>query len=577
MATVIEELAIALGIDTKQAEKGLLGIGATLNKTEEKGVKAGKAISESFKELNKAAKEFGIGIARNLGERALGFVIDSVKDLVTQTKELGIVAQATGETVGNLSKVTGAGQLIGVAPDQALDAIKSLTEKTGEFARLGTGPFKDALATMGQSFEQYRNKTPIEQTRLFAEGLKSVQDPSQRLSIAMQVLGGNGAKLLPLLQDGAAGFDRLAGKAQEAGLALDEQTSPAIKQVSDDLIALQASAEGAAKAGAAHAAVWYKDNREALGVGATAVGGLSKAIADSLPGVRQTINLYNGTRTALDATADAAGGLSAKLTELLETGEIAAQATKRGFGGGQGDGGAAFLGVINAIGQRVGQGFQNAKALEDYQALSEVLPTLGRSIATDAQTFGRDVSQFLGARAGQVQNIRTRAAARGARRGGGGRTVDAVLQAGLSDPEYQRLAAELADRDRTAKPAAIAAAQQALARSLGSGANSEVARRAGFSTLGGFTGKDYAAPNTALSALLGSAAPDVGLAELTQNRTPQVLISTINNNFEISQNFDFGAVSNGQDVPTVVVQAFKDLFQNEIQKTSKMAKVQFAR
>lgn len=127
------------------------------------------AIKQASSELDKIAKtslSFGIDASEFIAlDRAVGLAGGSTQDLEVGTRNL----------------------------------LRSLSE-----ANKGTKSFQDTFGKLGVDFRELINLAPTEQFAKIAEGLQNVKSPADKVSIAMQLLGRSGTKLLPLLSNAEA-------------------------------------------------------------------------------------------------------------------------------------------------------------------------------------------------------------------------------------------------------------------------------------------------------------------------------------------------------------------------------------
>jgi hypothetical protein len=118
----------------------------------------------------------------------------------------------------------------------------------------------DGLAELGLKAKDLRGLSPEDQFKLIAKRLSTIEDPSKRAAVAVQLLGRAGTKLLPLMEDGASGVEALQQQARDLGLT-----------VSTD------AAKGAAALTDALNILWKQTKRAAFGIGGALAPAILKA------------------------------------------------------------------------------------------------------------------------------------------------------------------------------------------------------------------------------------------------------------------------------------------------------------
>ena len=222
--------------DTKDLEAALSQVqgsvndtGKGLKETGEKGQKGFKLTEEGAK---KAAKVVGgvllaglaAATAASVGLAAA--VVSVAKDLDNLAKQ----AKRAGTTAAELDKIRGVFDLAGVSVGQTDAMVKKFRVNLGK-AAIGTAAQADALALLGTKAEDF-TRLPLEgKLALVAKGMKGIEDPAIRATVATDLFGRSGLDILPLLEDGEAAWNANSAAITRAGVATDEQA----KQ-SEDLV-----------------------------------------------------------------------------------------------------------------------------------------------------------------------------------------------------------------------------------------------------------------------------------------------------------------------------------------------------
>src|SRR5262249_51837750 len=141
-------------------------------------------------------------------------------------------ANRMGITVEQLSALRGAAGLAGVGAEQfdasltkMLKSIQGLDDESKGAQR--------AFARIGLDIEHLRTLNAAEQFAEIAEAIKTVPTAAERTTVAMEIFGRSGARLLTVLQQGRAGLSEATDDANRFGLALSGIDATMVGQAAD--------------------------------------------------------------------------------------------------------------------------------------------------------------------------------------------------------------------------------------------------------------------------------------------------------------------------------------------------------
>lgn len=128
-------------------------------------------------------------------------VVNSFKNALDMSGRLNDMSQATGETAGNLAILERAFANSGVGAEKAGQTIAKVQKFVGDLGRGGINAGMAARA-LGITFDQLKNKTPLEQMQMLADGLSKVQDAGRAADLSMLIFGTRtGGKMTALLKN----------------------------------------------------------------------------------------------------------------------------------------------------------------------------------------------------------------------------------------------------------------------------------------------------------------------------------------------------------------------------------------
>ena len=164
---------------------------------------------------------------------------DSLKNIDATAKwsdRIGISTKA-------LSQYTLAANLAGVENQELFDTINKLSKNSG-LAQTGEATQADAFEKIGISVEQLKGLDPDQLFQTVADKLQSIENPSQKTAIAMELMGRNGAKALTLIANGSKGLKASADEADRLGLSFSRIDAAKIEMANDAMTKLWGVFEG---------------------------------------------------------------------------------------------------------------------------------------------------------------------------------------------------------------------------------------------------------------------------------------------------------------------------------------------
>ncbi len=200
-----------------------------------------KAVSEKTAEM--AQKTRGMSVAAAGALTAIGGIAYKA---VQSADDLNTLAQQTGFTTAELQKMQYASERIDVSMDTITGAAARMTKQLGsnedKFANLG-------VATRDVN-GNFRSTSDIFYDTIAALG--SIQNETERDTVAMDIFGKSANELAGVIDDGGAALRNFGKEAEDAGLILDQETLDSLNEVNDEIDKLKAQgAASLAKAGAA--------------------------------------------------------------------------------------------------------------------------------------------------------------------------------------------------------------------------------------------------------------------------------------------------------------------------------------
>lgn len=150
---------------------------------------------------------------------------------------LWVLAQRTGAGTEALSGFGYAARQTGATIDDVETGLRAMQRTIGDAAG-GSLTAAESLGKLGLSVEQLGSMSPEDQFQAIGDSLAAMEDPAQRTSAAMDVLGRSGQSLLPML----VGLQEFMGEARGLGLLVSPTQARLAEQLIDKFQALKEAA-----------------------------------------------------------------------------------------------------------------------------------------------------------------------------------------------------------------------------------------------------------------------------------------------------------------------------------------------
>ncbi len=224
MATATESLVVEL--DAK-----IDGYIDGMNKAEKKGKHTSNAITKGMKKAGLATAGMGkaaIGAAKALSV-AVAATTALTAAIAANAKEVQINADLTGVSVEKMQLLASASGTVGISLEKMGDISKDTREKLGEFVEDGTGGFNDFISVAGLGKEEAKDLAKEFQTmsgdQVLGAMVKRMEDAgasTQSMSWALESVGSDATKLLPLLRNNSEELNKLQKHAAEVNVVLSQ-------------------------------------------------------------------------------------------------------------------------------------------------------------------------------------------------------------------------------------------------------------------------------------------------------------------------------------------------------------------
>lgn len=206
--------------------------------------RATKAAEKRFKELKQEASDMGTVIAGSFAAVTAAAAYLG-KQAIDTMDQMGKLAQSAGQSVEQFSALAYAGDLAGVSNDQLASAMVKLSKNMVDAAE-GSGDAAKGFDALGVSVKNADGslKTSDQVLSEVAGKLAGYRDGAEKTALAVNIFGKAGADLIPLLNGGADGLQKMKDEAQRLGVVLDTESVKAAEEFNDNLSRMKATMDG---------------------------------------------------------------------------------------------------------------------------------------------------------------------------------------------------------------------------------------------------------------------------------------------------------------------------------------------
>ncbi|MDZ4865912.1 MAG: phage tail tape measure protein [Alphaproteobacteria bacterium] len=215
----------------------------------EEGAKRAEGLADRF------AKRIGVtaGAAAAAGnligkylDQGFQLAVDKIGAAIDKIDNMGEAAQSVGLTVEQFSALDYVAQLTGSSIN---DVSSSLTILAGKLDDIGKGQSTAAAAAfkvLGINVKDAEGhlRSHLDVMLDVADRFAGMEDGAKKSALAVDIFGRSGAQLIPTLNEGRVGIERLTDQAIRAGVVVDGQTAQSFSDFKDKVDELTKKVDG---------------------------------------------------------------------------------------------------------------------------------------------------------------------------------------------------------------------------------------------------------------------------------------------------------------------------------------------
>ncbi|WP_425401264.1 phage tail tape measure C-terminal domain-containing protein [Algiphilus sp.] len=176
------------------------------------------------------------------GLTAGGFIAITARSLEAQDA-VGKLAERLGASVEELSGLQFVAEQTGVKVETLNMGLQRMVRRISEAAQ-GSGEAKGAIEELGLSATRLNQMRPAEQFRAIADEIAGIENPADRVRIAMRLFDSEGVALVQTLQKGSGEIVRMQEEARKLGRVITQDQAKAAAEARDAMNRLRSAGSG---------------------------------------------------------------------------------------------------------------------------------------------------------------------------------------------------------------------------------------------------------------------------------------------------------------------------------------------
>lgn len=217
---------------------------APLDQAERKAKKSNEGIAKSFDVSSLAAKAFGAVVA--------GVSIGALEQFMTKTidagNEITRFSKLANASVQQFQYYSQGALTAGISIEKFADQMKDMQDRIGDFQQTGGGPladfFKNIAPLAGVTIQQFQKLSGPDALQLFYDSLVKVGATQNDIKFYMEQIISDSSLLIPLLENGGAGFKKWGDEAQKAGKIMSDSLVKDLTTTKENLRTMQMQWDG---------------------------------------------------------------------------------------------------------------------------------------------------------------------------------------------------------------------------------------------------------------------------------------------------------------------------------------------
>lgn len=234
MAQDIEKLVLSIEANTKQLERSMKKVEATVNGTMKKSAGYTKKFNASLAASQRHMATFLKTMAGAAAVGSFAQLPGVISDLVSQTGDIGKVADKVGLTTQSLQELRFAAELTGLSTGQLDTGMQRFARRLAEAAN-GSGELLGILKANNVALRNADGSMRSQNELLdeYADLIKNAGSEQEQLLLAFKGFDTEGAAMVNVLRDGSAGLRDFRQEAHDTGGVIEEDLIREMEDLDD--------------------------------------------------------------------------------------------------------------------------------------------------------------------------------------------------------------------------------------------------------------------------------------------------------------------------------------------------------
>ncbi len=200
-------------------------------------------IGKSADVLNRSIRRAGM-LAAAGGAAVAGGLVLMAKKSMESVDAIAKLSDRLGVSTEFLSAFGHEADLSGISTEAFCKGMEMFVRRLGE-VKQGTGQAKQGLKALGLTADELIQMGPEKAFLRIAEGIRGMQNQSEKAATAYAFFGRSGSQMLNLLE---SNLDGTIERAKELGITFSREQAAGIEEANDAITRMQASFEGVGNA-----------------------------------------------------------------------------------------------------------------------------------------------------------------------------------------------------------------------------------------------------------------------------------------------------------------------------------------
>ncbi len=239
------EINVKISADTQGLERGMASAEDSVNsfaKSTETGTRSANRGIASTERAAKSLAKVKIALAASAAAVSAALVKLAIDGLAAGDEQAKL-ARAMGLTNEQLAIMERAADLSGISIGQLETSTRQLNRALVD-AEDGSGRAAEAFKALNINASDLRDLDIDEQMIALGDAFEGITDRAQRASLAQDLFGRSGGRMLNLFDGAAETIERARNEVETFGLALTDQQARAIEAANDNISTLRSAFEG---------------------------------------------------------------------------------------------------------------------------------------------------------------------------------------------------------------------------------------------------------------------------------------------------------------------------------------------